>query len=99
MVQKDDQGMMSGAEAALRPALGAIDASMHKLTVDPKYNFLLKFSAAWVYTSMATIGVSILEKQKRYSDACELLRKLLGELELQNFESPKCQHAGCRSKI
>ena len=83
-LQKDDQGLMAGVEAALEPALKAIDSGHHKLKVDPKYNFLLKFSAAWVYTSMATIGVSILEKQKRHSDACELLRKLLGEQSFTN---------------
>lgn len=69
---------MAEAEAALKPALEAIDAGRHKLEKDLQDDFLLRFSAAWVHTSMATLGVSILEKQKRHCDACELLRKLLG---------------------
>ncbi len=41
--------------------------------------FLLRFSAAWVYVAMATAGVSLFEKQKRYEEACDTIRKLLGE--------------------
>lgn len=41
--------------------------------------FLRRFSAAWVYTSMATAGVSLMEKQRDYRGACDLLRQLLGE--------------------
>lgn len=41
--------------------------------------FLLRFTAAWVYVAMATAGVSLYEKQKRYEEACDTIRKLLGE--------------------
>ena len=41
--------------------------------------FLLRFTAAWVYVAMATAGVSLFEKQKRYEEACDTIRKLLGE--------------------
>ena len=40
--------------------------------------FLMRFTAAWVYVAMATAGVSLLEKQKDYETACDLLRQLLG---------------------
>ena len=40
--------------------------------------FLMRFTAAWVYVAMATAGVSLLEKQKEYETACDLLRQLLG---------------------
>ena len=40
--------------------------------------FLMRFTAAWVYTAMATAGVSLHEKSKEYETACDLLRQLLG---------------------
>ena len=65
--------------AALQPALHAIDAGWHKRGADPQTDFLMRYSAAWVYATMATIAVSLLEKEKQYQEACELLRKLLGK--------------------
>lgn len=44
--------------------------------------FLLRFTAAWVYVAMATAGVSLYEKQKRYQEACDTIRKLLGEAQI-----------------
>ena len=73
------RGDVDAAEAALEPALAAIDAGHHKAAGSIEHDFLQRFSAAWIYTSMATTGISLLEKQRRYDDACELLRKLLGE--------------------
>ena len=63
---------------ALQPALHAIDAGWHKMGGDPQSDFLMRYSAAWVYATMATIAVSLLEKENQYQQACELLRKLLG---------------------
>lgn len=40
--------------------------------------FLARFCAGWVHCSLGTIAVSLLEKQKRWPDAVELLRLLLG---------------------
>lgn len=40
--------------------------------------FLARFCAGWVHCSLGTVAVSLLEKQKRWSDAVELLRVLLG---------------------
>ena len=40
--------------------------------------FLRRYDAAWVYCMMATAGVSILERQKRYRDAADRLQQLLG---------------------
>jgi hypothetical protein len=40
--------------------------------------FVARFAAGWVYSVVATVGVSILEKEKRYSEAVTVLRQLLG---------------------
>lgn len=40
--------------------------------------FLARFCAGWVHASLGTVAVSVLEKQKRWSDAVDLLRLLLG---------------------
>ena len=40
--------------------------------------FLRRFHAAWVYCLMATAGISILERRKRYGEAVERLFQLLG---------------------
>jgi hypothetical protein len=40
--------------------------------------FLARFDAAWVYAEMATMYVSYLEKKRHYSEACTVLRALLG---------------------
>ncbi|KAH7623249.1 hypothetical protein Ndes2526B_g01671 [Nannochloris sp. 'desiccata'] len=40
--------------------------------------FLRRYDSAWVYCMMATAGVSILEKQKRFRDAADRLQQLLG---------------------
>ena len=66
--------------AAFQPALHAIDAGWHKMGGDPRSDFLMCYSAAWVYTTMATKAVEYLLKEKQYQQACELLRKLLGKL-------------------
>lgn len=72
-------GIDGEVDGALQQAVLAVRRGDHKSVGDPEKDFLMHFSAAWVYTTMATIYVSILEKQKRYSEACELLRVLLGE--------------------
>ncbi|KAH7422361.1 hypothetical protein KP509_12G005200 [Ceratopteris richardii] len=41
--------------------------------------FLARFSAAWVFATIGTVGVSILERERRYAEAVELLRDLLGQ--------------------
>ncbi|KXZ52525.1 hypothetical protein GPECTOR_9g569 [Gonium pectorale] len=43
----------------------------------PAHPFLARFCAAWVYASMGTVGVSLLERQRRYPEAVALLRSLL----------------------
>ncbi|GIL90767.1 hypothetical protein Vretifemale_18441, partial [Volvox reticuliferus] len=43
----------------------------------PQQQFLARFCAAWIYASMATVGVSLLERQRRYGEAVALLRQLL----------------------
>lgn len=40
--------------------------------------FLARFTAPWVITKIATTGIGHLEKQKRFNDAVERLRALLG---------------------
>jgi Fanconi-associated nuclease 1 len=89
-----EEGDLEAAEAAVAPAWAAIDAGQHKeqpklqqLHPQPPSGsgsselsplLLRRFSAPWVYCMMATAGVSILEKQKRYRDAAERLQQLLG---------------------
>lgn len=40
--------------------------------------FFARFCAGWVHASLGTVAVSLLEKQKRWEEAVELLRLLLG---------------------
>ena len=84
---------------ALQPALHAIDAGQHKRGGDPQTDFLMRYSAAWVYATMATIAVSLLEKEKQYQEACELLRKLLGRwpriLLQQTLAALQCRGKAC----
>jgi hypothetical protein len=75
---------MVAAAAALAPAWAAIRDGRHKaaaFAVGPAATaqpFLRCYSAAWVYATMATAGVSLLEKQRKYQEATEYLHQLLG---------------------
>jgi hypothetical protein len=53
-------------------------AKTHSFLLIADCPFLMRFTAAWVYTAMATAGVSLHEKSKEYETACDLLRQLLG---------------------
>lgn len=73
-------------DAALIPALAAIAAGAHKQPPSAcsrdraeQLPFFMRYSAAWVHTSMATVAVSRMEKQKQYRQAADLLQQLLGE--------------------
>lgn len=93
-------GDQDAVQAALEPALAAISAGAHKLTqqaadsaswvarVRQDAPFLLRYCAVWVYTAMCTPAVSLLEKQRQYQQATELLQQLLGGQQiLQNLGS------------
>ncbi|KAI7839720.1 hypothetical protein COHA_006524 [Chlorella ohadii] len=69
---------VAAAEQALQPAWAALDASLHKQERDGTPAFLRQFDAGFVYCSMATAGVSLLERQKRYQEAIDRLHQLLG---------------------
>jgi hypothetical protein len=85
-------GDSEAIEAALAPGIEAIREGRHKeKALAPQYGechmngtaagslpFGLRFTAAWVLTAMVTLGVSWLEKQRRYKDAVDLLHQLLG---------------------
>ena len=80
----DDEGIA----AALRPALEAVRGGAHKQSppdcahgecTGAQQLFLRRYTSAWIHTSMATIAVSLLEKEKKYGEAVELLQQLLGE--------------------
>lgn len=88
-----EEGDLETAEAAVAPAWAALDAGQHKelpLTRNNEQNqfsiqthsnnpfFLRRHDSAWVYCLMATAGVSILEKRKRFRDAADRLQQLLG---------------------
>lgn len=76
---------MERAEEALGPAWACLHSCSHKeaalsdtaaaLGGQP---FLRAYTAAWVHVTMATAGVSLLEKRRQYRDACNILRQLLG---------------------
>jgi len=76
---------MAACQAALRPAWEAIANGAHKApSPNPAHKrlaYLRSFTAAWVYTMMATIGVSLLERQRKYVEATDMLRQLLGALQ------------------
>ncbi|XP_073151250.1 fanconi-associated nuclease 1 homolog isoform X2 [Henckelia pumila] len=40
-------------------------------------SFISRFSASWTYSKVVLLGVSFLEREKRYSDAINLLKRLL----------------------
>uniref|UniRef100_A0A383VBR8 Fanconi-associated nuclease n=1 Tax=Tetradesmus obliquus TaxID=3088 RepID=A0A383VBR8_TETOB len=61
----------SSAAAAAAAAAGQAAAVLPPL-------WLARFSAGWVHASLGTVAVSLLEKQKRWGEAVELLRLLLG---------------------
>lgn len=77
---------MGAAEAALEPAWACIREGRHKepalaataAAAPGGHSFLRAYTAAWVHVCMATAGVSLLEKRRRYSEACDILRQLLG---------------------
>ena len=53
--------------------------------------FLLRYTSAYIHTAMCTTAVSLLEKQRHYQEATELLQQLLGGL-LTPGQTP-CAHA------
>ncbi len=77
-------GDLAACQAALRPAWEAIASGAHKApSPNPAHKrlaYLRSFTAAWVYTMMATIGVSLLERQRKYVEATDMLRQLLGAI-------------------
>ena len=68
------------AQASATPGLAGAAATSSALPQDewPAAPFLRRFSAPWVHVSMATAGVALREKQRRYAEAADLLRMLLG---------------------
>lgn len=80
-----EDGDLPAAEAALIPAWSCLDSSGHKEAALSNtaaamggQPYLRAYTAAWVYVTMATAGVSLMEKKRRYGDATEILRQLLG---------------------
>ncbi|KAK9138961.1 hypothetical protein Sjap_009555 [Stephania japonica] len=51
--------------------------SYHPNTIRTYRSF---FSAPWVYSKVVTLGVSFLERERRYDDAIKLLKRLLGDI-------------------
>lgn len=68
------------AQASAGPGLAGAAAASCAIPQDewPAAPFLRRFSAPWVHVSMATAGVALREKQRRYAEAADLLRLLLG---------------------
>ncbi|KAK9141385.1 hypothetical protein Scep_011066 [Stephania cephalantha] len=65
-----------------------IETSDGRLTCDGSQSFHpdairtfhLFFSAPWIYSKVVTLGVSFLERERRYDDAIRLLKHLLGDI-------------------
>lgn len=73
--------MLGGsAQPSEGPVLAGAAAASSAIPQDewPAAPFLRRFSAPWVHVSMATAGVALREKQRRYAEAADLLRMLLG---------------------
>eukprot|EP00268_Persea_americana_P059824 TRINITY_DN7387_c0_g1_i9.p1 TRINITY_DN7387_c0_g1~~TRINITY_DN7387_c0_g1_i9.p1 ORF type:complete len:975 (-),score=160.16 TRINITY_DN7387_c0_g1_i9:347-3271(-) len=49
----------------------------HSLISESEGTFLSHFSASWVYSKVATLGVSFFERERRYDNAIMLLKDLL----------------------
>ncbi|GAB4815648.1 hypothetical protein N2152v2_002694 [Parachlorella kessleri] len=77
-VEVGDEDM---AEQVLQHAWAALDTGEHKQLGDGGAElplFLKRFNAGWVYCMMATLGVSLLERGRKYQEAIERLQQLLG---------------------
>uniref|UniRef100_A0A0D9WME6 Fanconi-associated nuclease n=1 Tax=Leersia perrieri TaxID=77586 RepID=A0A0D9WME6_9ORYZ len=44
---------------------------------EPPPSFFSRFSASWVYPKILTLGVSVYERDRRYTDAIRILKRLL----------------------
>ncbi|CAM6105052.1 unnamed protein product [Calypogeia fissa] len=66
-------------------ALMLLERACHQMRLDDSTlagtartpTFLARFSASYVYRNVCTLGVSILERKRRYSEAVDILRQLL----------------------
>ncbi|GFS30207.1 zinc ion binding/nucleic acid binding/hydrolase [Actinidia rufa] len=50
---------------------------IHSSTSESQITYMSCFSASWVYSKVVLLGVSFLEREKRYNDAIDLLKQLL----------------------
>jgi Fanconi-associated nuclease 1 len=64
----------------LEPAWKMLDNQENKVVDYPSapLPFFLQFNSKWVYSVMATVGISFLEKRKQYRSAVDRLQQLLG---------------------
>ncbi|GAQ79898.1 VRR-NUC domain containing protein [Klebsormidium nitens] len=67
--------METDERVELNPSANLEDRQSPELGPAPL--FVARFAAGWVYSVVATVGVSILEKEKRYGEAVTVLRQLL----------------------
>ncbi|WIA16211.1 hypothetical protein OEZ85_012924 [Tetradesmus obliquus] len=78
-----EDGDNTAAWQLLQPALAALRAGSHKAVAWQEEQGATMPNpppahAGWVHASLGTVAVSLLEKQKRWGEAVELLRLLLG---------------------
>ncbi len=57
---------------------GSTSTSTAPSAAAPAPMFLRRYCAAWVHVAMATAGVSVLERRRRYREAADRLQQLLG---------------------
>ena len=64
----------------LEPAWNMLDSKENKVIDYPRtpLPFFLQYNSKWVYSVMATVGISFLEKRKQYRSAIDRLQQLLG---------------------
>ncbi|XP_073007594.1 fanconi-associated nuclease 1 homolog isoform X2 [Typha latifolia] len=64
--------------------MGTISIEQAPLTSESRPTFFSVFSAAWVYSKVLTVGVSVYEREHRYEDAIRLLKSLLSRITSDN---------------
>ncbi|KAL5703244.1 phosphodiesterase I [Ranunculus cassubicifolius] len=69
-------------ENNIEMVLKCIEISEGRISTSPDSaaTFTSFFSASWVYSKVLTLGVSFLEREKKYKDAIKLLKSLLSRI-------------------
>ena len=75
---QDHRHPHAGCSNEEQPVLPGSSCHQEQQQVPSRPMFFARFTAGWVHASLGTVAVSLLEKQRQYADAVELLQLLLG---------------------